>query len=569
MSSEQQPQAKLRQVCFVIDTTCVFKHYFHKIRLYLIESILAHFAKLGGGTEYGLVLFQDHPPFCDYLVKSIPFTSSVESFVRRLDQILFYGGAGSTETAVAEGLAACLTDMDWKTIPNETIDKFCILVGSKPHRHRGCMLVGQCENMHANQIAQLLVSQNIYLSVISPFDHMVTKDVFAQGKVANITEQIVDSKNLFGLEMYAALRGFHVTEWLHLKPANHVPASNVPTDKSKPVASQPETSTSAESANKPAVNQIANAQTGPQAKKPVSKHMQINSEPVAQITLSISTGDKVASCELHAFNFVPQHLAGSKEEIQNRLLVKYWPKTVTIRKKLPEFKQEWIEQGLKKHGHSLCLWKTVKDEKSQQTLTKLVEGMVSQKKCNYIILGSQNECLALFPYSFYSAIKKSTPLPTTAEKNECMLISILFDKPPHFPPLPQQLQQPPAKIEQENPMQALMQGIPTGQAPMMNAPYGVAQQIYAQAHTNPYGFPANMANMPLANMASMANLRAFTPGVPTQNPIPGHGMVFFHNQVPFMYPMMNQMMQQQQQQQQNQQSSPPNMQANTNASTKK
>ncbi len=54
------------------------------------------------------MLFQDHPPFSEFLVRSIPFTTNAQDCFRIMNEVSFCG-SGGVETAVAEGLAACLT----------------------------------------------------------------------------------------------------------------------------------------------------------------------------------------------------------------------------------------------------------------------------------------------------------------------------------------------------------------------------------------------------------------------------------------------------------------------------
>lgn len=104
----------VRQICIVLDASANLRNHFKVFHRQYIDPILKQLSRVSDKlipVEFGLVLFQDYPPYSDILVRAFPFTSNAKDYESLLDNIQFYGGQ-NIETAVTEGLSLCLTVND-------------------------------------------------------------------------------------------------------------------------------------------------------------------------------------------------------------------------------------------------------------------------------------------------------------------------------------------------------------------------------------------------------------------------------------------------------------------------
>ncbi len=100
------------------------------------------------------MLFQDYPPHSEYLVQTLPFASmSLPAFEKVLDRITFSSG-GVVDTAVTEGLAACVHDLNWK----KDADKYCFLVCVKTNNQAYSIQPGECMFQTSEEIARIMAS---------------------------------------------------------------------------------------------------------------------------------------------------------------------------------------------------------------------------------------------------------------------------------------------------------------------------------------------------------------------------------------------------------------------------
>jgi hypothetical protein len=513
-------------------------------------------------VEYGLVLFQDYPPYSDYLVKSLPFITNSEEFMKRLELITFSGGS-TLETAVAEGLAACICDMDWK----EDAEKYCFLIFSKPHS-TPCTLIGDCDGMLAQDIASnMFASRGVQLSIMSPYDIEVNRNLFNSAKIAGSHERLLDCKALFHADFLIMLRGFQNMEWNYPQTQKAIASSStVETQIAKPQTQQPakvaarqpvaattsadisssithafsgivtaNTVTNVPNSSMTAVALVRQVQQQPQQPQQQQQQQQqqvqaqiqqqrpgsstkgtpqVNLKPEQQIqqipifTATLRMGQKKL-CVLEATQIIPskQKDVSHNTEILN---ISQWPSEIVIQKQLPTVDKENMSRIHKKYSSSLTLWQAAKGEKKEdlRNLHKLIQQMIRQNKWCYVPLkGNKNDdndkYLTIVPLNIYSSIVKNVPIST--EKIEDKFVGIILDG---------------AALGLQTTSQAPADSITQQQAAMI-APgitnpalpsFPINQQIFAQmnAPTNPY-MTSSFSNQMFSPMLFMPTTCQYAP----------------------------------------------------------
>ncbi|KAG2392124.1 hypothetical protein C9374_012376 [Naegleria lovaniensis] len=189
-----------KQVCLLIDTTSMMQQYFGdflKIIQPFLETLAGtnvsssqqHQGKNENATqknlitqnvEFGAVLFQNHPPFGDFLVRVIPFVRNVGSISHLLDGLeKKFKGGGVRDTCLAEALAAASTDLQWE---KDSI-KYCLICSSTPSDHP-CTLPGPFVGKPASFIVREMVKKSgVLFSIITPFRSAKWKSIFESSKI--------------------------------------------------------------------------------------------------------------------------------------------------------------------------------------------------------------------------------------------------------------------------------------------------------------------------------------------------------------------------------------------------
>ncbi|KAG2392191.1 hypothetical protein C9374_012443 [Naegleria lovaniensis] len=169
-----------QQVCILIDTTGGMRQYFGD---FLKKIILPYLEQLkNNNTEYGAVLFQNHPPFGDFMVKVIPFIRQYNTFTSILEDLKekFHAG-GVCESCVTEAMAASLTDLQWE---KECL-KYCLICSSTPVDHP-CTLPGPYSGKTASYLAREMAhKKGIIVSFVAPSTNKNWKPLFENSQIVH------------------------------------------------------------------------------------------------------------------------------------------------------------------------------------------------------------------------------------------------------------------------------------------------------------------------------------------------------------------------------------------------
>ncbi|KAF0978690.1 hypothetical protein FDP41_002510 [Naegleria fowleri] len=179
-----------QQVCILIDTTGGMRQYFGD---FLKKIILPYLEQLkNNNTEYGAVLFQNHPPFGDFMVKVIPFIRQYNTFTSILEELKekFHAG-GVCESCVTEALAASLTDLQWE---KECL-KYCLICSSTPVDHP-CTLPGPYSGKTASYLAREMAhKRGIIVSFVAPSTNKNWKPLFENSQIVHTSSSSKKDKS--------------------------------------------------------------------------------------------------------------------------------------------------------------------------------------------------------------------------------------------------------------------------------------------------------------------------------------------------------------------------------------
>ncbi|KAL9658369.1 hypothetical protein ABK040_015689 [Willaertia magna] len=155
-----------QQICVLIDTTNLMKPHYSDFLIRCIKPCLEQLKSKSNNNEYAIVMFQNHPPYGDFLVKSVPFIRNYIQFIQMLENLndRFYSG-GQSECCIADALACALTDIYW----DPDCLKYCFLVSSKPVDHP-CILPGPYEGYSYLALLKEMASSGILISIISTYN---------------------------------------------------------------------------------------------------------------------------------------------------------------------------------------------------------------------------------------------------------------------------------------------------------------------------------------------------------------------------------------------------------------
>ncbi|XP_045479240.1 mediator of RNA polymerase II transcription subunit 25 [Harmonia axyridis] len=168
-------------VIFVIESTAVNGAYINDLKTNYIIPALEYFGQ-GNLDEnnylseslnsfYGIVLYQAAdclPRLCTDTIG--PFTSPGK-VVSAIDRLELYGGKGESHANIAEGLATalqCFEELQTKRDAAVNVQKHCLLICNSPPYLMPVMETQSYAGKTAEQLAAILLENNINLSIISP-----------------------------------------------------------------------------------------------------------------------------------------------------------------------------------------------------------------------------------------------------------------------------------------------------------------------------------------------------------------------------------------------------------------
>ncbi|KAL0484585.1 mediator of RNA polymerase II transcription subunit 25 [Acrasis kona] len=435
-----------RQICIVMDTSANLRTHFKALYQQYIEPILQQLSKTttqNSQVEYGLVLFQDYPPYSEYLVRSVPFTTNRSEFVRNINEINFSGG-GTSETAVSEGLTTCLIDLHWR---NDNSEKYCILVCVKPH-DVGCSLIGPCLNLMSSEIVRLMAKKNIALSLITLARNTKLDAIFDAGDIPKVP--------IYDEGKCVRLRGFQLnTSNVSNQSFAQLPTATIQNSNKINVPSHLPTVPNGNLSN---VNPSLLKQP-PLA--PAAQPLKGKFGPMVwQGNLSVDANNSVhpVICKLSAFSM-------QQRVDKEKMFLSKWPTTITIKHQLPAFQKELIFAGMKQYQNTICLWFPSFQENDSDVkydpnkYNTVIKKMEQSKLVAYFELsndGPMKHYLALFPYALHHGSKNTgQPVPEPLQRS---IMSVVIDSSMVKKAAPTKQ---PQQSTVQNPPGVLVQGAPS------------------------------------------------------------------------------------------------------------